>query len=154
MIFFLATMSWRAACSEVLQFRIFLDTTNQQSAGLKFVFFLFIFSFFCFGSVFTRAFVEKNYQELKYLNPTTPFLIRLRDGAPTQVWARYEHGEEEVAELEGKSEAECEEAFKALVMKATPHAKRENVDYVIAAGEEGTASSLLSSLYHLQQAFF
>lgn len=30
------------------------------------------------------------------LNPTTPFLIRARDGAQTELWVKYDFGEEEV----------------------------------------------------------
>merc|ERR1711991_221279 len=112
-------MSWRASCNRVSQFRIFLDTTNKQSAGLK-------------------SFVEKNYPELKVLNPTTPFLIRMRDGASSQVWARYADGAEESTNLDGASEEQCEAAFKALVAKAVePTNVQPDVEYVVAAGQEG-----------------
>lgn len=29
------------------------------------------------------------------LNPTTPFLIRARDGAKTELWVKYDFGQEE-----------------------------------------------------------
>ncbi|KAE9611113.1 putative ribosomal protein/NADH dehydrogenase [Lupinus albus] len=36
-----------------------------------------------------RAFVEKNYKELKTLNPKLPILIRECKGVEPQLWARY-----------------------------------------------------------------
>lgn len=36
-----------------------------------------------------RAFVEKNYQDLKALNPKFPILIRECRGIEPQLWARY-----------------------------------------------------------------
>ena len=44
----------------------------------------------------SREFVGNNYDELKTLNPTTPFLIRARDGAKTELWVKYDFGQEEV----------------------------------------------------------
>jgi len=38
---------------------------------------------------FIRAFVEKNYKELKALNPKLPILIRECHGVEPQLWARY-----------------------------------------------------------------
>ncbi|PWA67455.1 NADH-ubiquinone oxidoreductase B8 subunit [Artemisia annua] len=37
----------------------------------------------------TRAFVEKNYTELKKANPKLPILIRECSGTQPQLWARY-----------------------------------------------------------------
>lgn len=36
-----------------------------------------------------RTFVEKNYKDLKSLNPKFPFLIRECSGIQPQMWARY-----------------------------------------------------------------
>ena len=36
-----------------------------------------------------RAFVEKNYKELKKANPKLPILIRECSGTEPQLWARY-----------------------------------------------------------------
>ncbi|KAJ0471036.1 putative ribosomal protein/NADH dehydrogenase [Helianthus annuus] len=37
----------------------------------------------------TRAFIEKNYKELKKANPKLPILIREYSGTEPQLWARY-----------------------------------------------------------------
>ncbi|KAJ0661747.1 putative ribosomal protein/NADH dehydrogenase [Helianthus annuus] len=37
----------------------------------------------------TRAFIEKNYKELKKANPKLPILIRECSGTEPQLWARY-----------------------------------------------------------------
>lgn len=38
---------------------------------------------------YPRSFVEKNYKELKTLNPKLPILIRECSGVEPQLWARY-----------------------------------------------------------------
>ena len=38
---------------------------------------------------YLREFVEKNYKELKTLNPKLPILIRECSGVEPQLWARY-----------------------------------------------------------------
>ncbi|RDX69747.1 NADH dehydrogenase [ubiquinone] 1 alpha subcomplex subunit 2, partial [Mucuna pruriens] len=58
-----------------------------------------------------RAFVERNYKELKTLNPKLPILIRECSGVEPQLWARYDLGVEKGIKLEGLSEAQI---FKAL----------------------------------------
>ncbi|KAK2406169.1 NADH dehydrogenase [ubiquinone] 1 alpha subcomplex subunit [Trifolium repens] len=51
-----------------------------------------------------RAFVEKNYKELKTLNPKLPILIRECRGVEPQLWARYDLGVEKGIKLEGMTE--------------------------------------------------
>ncbi|KAJ0765198.1 putative ribosomal protein/NADH dehydrogenase [Helianthus annuus] len=41
------------------------------------------------ASASTRAFVEKNYKELKKANPKLPILIRECSATQPQLWARY-----------------------------------------------------------------
>lgn len=114
-------MSWRAAVSaNARQIRIFFDSSAKEGAGL-------------------RSFVEKNYQELKMLNPATPFLIRLRDGAPTQIWIKDHNGDEMMRALDGASEEQCEAALRELVLTAgkEPVAVEPIADYVVEFGHEG-----------------
>ncbi|KAF8040537.1 hypothetical protein BT93_B2691 [Corymbia citriodora subsp. variegata] len=58
-----------------------------------------------------RSFVEKNYKELKTLNPKLPILIRECRGTEPQLWVRYDFGVEKGIRLDGLSE---EQIFKAL----------------------------------------
>ncbi|XP_015901253.2 NADH dehydrogenase [ubiquinone] 1 alpha subcomplex subunit 2 [Ziziphus jujuba] len=62
-----------------------------------------------------RAFVEKNYKELKTLNPKLPILIRECSGIEPQIWARYDMGVERGVRLEGLSEAQISKALEDLV---------------------------------------
>ncbi|KAL4286358.1 hypothetical protein AHAS_Ahas19G0078200 [Arachis hypogaea] len=62
-----------------------------------------------------RTFVEKNYKELKTLNPKLPILIRECSGAEPQLWARYDFGVEKGIKLEGLSEAQISKALEDLV---------------------------------------
>ncbi|KAF4358102.1 hypothetical protein F8388_009385 [Cannabis sativa] len=62
----------------------------------------------------TRAFVEKNYQDLKALNPKLPFLIRECRGVEPQLWARYDMGVERGVRLEGLSEPQILKALEDL----------------------------------------
>ncbi|KAH1111892.1 hypothetical protein AAZX31_04G162900 [Glycine max] len=63
----------------------------------------------------TRAFVERNYKELKTLNPKLPILIRECSGVEPQLWARYDLGVEKGIKLEGLSEAQIFKALEDLV---------------------------------------
>uniref|UniRef100_A0A7N2L7P4 Ribosomal protein/NADH dehydrogenase domain-containing protein n=1 Tax=Quercus lobata TaxID=97700 RepID=A0A7N2L7P4_QUELO len=64
-------MAWRGQLSRNLkELRILLCQTSPASSS-------------------TRAFVEKNYKELKTLNPKLPILIRESRGIEPQLWARY-----------------------------------------------------------------
>ncbi|KAG2702916.1 hypothetical protein I3843_06G106400 [Carya illinoinensis] len=63
----------------------------------------------------TRAFVEKNYKDLKTLNPKLPILIRECSGVEPQLWARYDMGVERGIRLEGLNEAQILKALEDLV---------------------------------------
>lgn len=63
----------------------------------------------------TRSFVEKNYKDLKTLNPKLPILIRECSGIEPQLWARYDFGVEKGIRLEGLSEAQISKALEDLV---------------------------------------
>ncbi|XP_028765252.1 NADH dehydrogenase [ubiquinone] 1 alpha subcomplex subunit 2-like isoform X1 [Neltuma alba] len=63
----------------------------------------------------TRAFVEKNYKELKTLNPKLPILIRECSGVEPQLWARYDLGVEKGIRLEGLTEDQISKALQDLV---------------------------------------
>ncbi|KAK2448542.1 NADH dehydrogenase [ubiquinone] 1 alpha subcomplex subunit [Trifolium repens] len=62
-----------------------------------------------------RAFVEKNYKELKTLNPKLPILIRECSGVEPQLWARYDLGVEKGIKLEGMTEPQILKALEDLV---------------------------------------
>ncbi|CAL0306005.1 unnamed protein product [Lupinus luteus] len=62
-----------------------------------------------------RAFVEKNYTELKNLNPKLPILIRESKGVEPQLWARYDLGVEKGIKLEGLTEQQISKALEGLV---------------------------------------
>ncbi|KAK2394805.1 NADH dehydrogenase [ubiquinone] 1 alpha subcomplex subunit [Trifolium repens] len=64
-----------------------------------------------------RAFVEKNYKELKTLNPKLPILIRECSGVEPQLWARYDLGVEKGIKLEGMTEPQILKALEDLVGK-------------------------------------
>ncbi|BAT79559.1 NADH dehydrogenase [ubiquinone] 1 alpha subcomplex subunit 2-like [Vigna umbellata] len=66
------------------------------------------------ASASARAFVEKNYKELKTLNPKLPILIRECSGVEPQLWARYDLGVEKAIKLEGLSEAQISKALEDL----------------------------------------
>ncbi|XP_020416967.1 NADH dehydrogenase [ubiquinone] 1 alpha subcomplex subunit 2 isoform X2 [Prunus persica] len=64
-------MAWRGKLSQNLkELRVLLCQSSPSSAT-------------------TRTFVEKNYKDLKSLNPKLPILIRECRGIEPQLWARY-----------------------------------------------------------------
>ncbi|MQL71017.1 hypothetical protein Taro_003337 [Colocasia esculenta] len=64
-------MAWRSQISRnVKELRFLYCQTSPASAS-------------------TREFVQRNYKELKTLNPRFPFLIRECSGVEPQIWARY-----------------------------------------------------------------
>lgn len=67
------------------------------------------------ASTEARAFVEKNYKELKALNPKLPILIRECRGVEPQLWARYDFGVEKGIRLDGMNEAQISKALEDLV---------------------------------------
>lgn len=96
-------MAWRGSISKSMkELRILLCQSSPASAPTRFQFdqnqslrseifqcsisvrfsdFFFVFRF--------RTFVEKNYKDLKSLNPKFPILIRECSGIQPQMWARY-----------------------------------------------------------------
>ncbi|CAL5195494.1 unnamed protein product [Lathyrus oleraceus] len=62
-----------------------------------------------------RAFVEKNYKELKTLNPKLPILIRECSGVEPQLWARYDLGVEKGIKLEGMTEPQISKVLEDMV---------------------------------------
>ncbi len=74
------------------------------------------------------------------LNPDVNILIRLREGAPTQIWAKYDL-REEVRELDSASEAQVEAALRDLVQKGAAEPRGvpapSSVEHVIEGGSEG-----------------
>ncbi|WCJ41905.1 NADH dehydrogenase [ubiquinone] 1 alpha subcomplex subunit 2 [Euphorbia peplus] len=67
------------------------------------------------GSSSARAFVEKNYKDLKTLNPKLPILIRECSGIEPELWARYDMGVERGIRLEGMNETQISKALENLV---------------------------------------
>lgn len=63
------------------------------------------------SSVGVRKFIEKNYVDLKKVNPNTPILIRECSSVQPKLWARYELGKEEHVNLTNMNDAQV---FKAL----------------------------------------
>ncbi|KAK4753659.1 hypothetical protein SAY87_001763 [Trapa incisa] len=59
-----------------------------------------------------RSFVEKNYRDLKTLNPKLPILIRECRGVEPQLWVRYDYGVEKGIHLDGLSEGQILKALK------------------------------------------
>ncbi|XP_057969941.1 NADH dehydrogenase [ubiquinone] 1 alpha subcomplex subunit 2 [Malania oleifera] len=67
------------------------------------------------ASSHARAFVERNYKDLKTLNPKFPILIRECSGVEPQLWARYDMGVERSIRLEGMTETQISRAIEELV---------------------------------------
>ncbi|KAK1394603.1 NADH-ubiquinone oxidoreductase B8 subunit [Heracleum sosnowskyi] len=63
----------------------------------------------------TRSFVEKNYKDLKKVNPRLPILIRECSGTNPQLWARYDMGVEKGVRLDGMSEEQISRTLQGLV---------------------------------------
>ena len=90
-------MSWRGLISrKMLELRFNMCGSSAGSAG-------------------ARAFVQKNYEELKLLNPNFPFLIRPAEGIKARVTATYDWGAERTASLEGLDEDGVARELKRLV---------------------------------------
>ncbi|KAF3453378.1 hypothetical protein FNV43_RR03818 [Rhamnella rubrinervis] len=90
-------MAWRGQLSQNLkELRILLCQSSPSSST-------------------ARAFVEKNYKDLKTLNPKFPILIRECRGIEPQMWARFDFGVERGVRLEGLSEAQISKTLEDLV---------------------------------------
>ncbi|KAJ0988362.1 hypothetical protein J5N97_006718 [Dioscorea zingiberensis] len=59
-------------------------------------------------------FVEKNYTDLKTLNPKLPILIRECRGVEPLLWARYDMGVERCVRLDGLTETQINEKLEEL----------------------------------------
>uniref|UniRef100_A0A2P2K0V5 Ribosomal protein/NADH dehydrogenase domain-containing protein n=1 Tax=Rhizophora mucronata TaxID=61149 RepID=A0A2P2K0V5_RHIMU len=89
-------MAWRGQLSKNLkELRILLCQSSPSSSS-------------------TRAFVEKNYRDIKALNPKLPILIRECSGIEPQLWARYDMGFERGIRLEGLNEEQISKALEEL----------------------------------------
>ncbi|KAG6788058.1 hypothetical protein POTOM_004111 [Populus tomentosa] len=89
-------MAWRGQLSKNLkELRILLCQSSPSSSS-------------------TRTFIEKNYKDLKTLNPKLPILIRECNGIEPQLWARYDFGVERGVRLEGLSEVQISKALEEL----------------------------------------
>ncbi len=91
-------MSWRSAISQsVRELRFQISQTSNTSAGV-------------------RAFLQKNYGELKAANPRLPILVRERqDIERPRVVARLDFGKEVAVDVANASDAEVERLVKGLV---------------------------------------
>ncbi|XP_021756243.1 NADH dehydrogenase [ubiquinone] 1 alpha subcomplex subunit 2-like [Chenopodium quinoa] len=90
-------MAWRGQLSKNLkELRVLFCQTSPASAE-------------------ARTFVEKNYKELKTLNPKLPILIRESRGVEPQLWARYDFGVEKGVRLDGMNEGQISKALEDLV---------------------------------------
>ncbi|XP_034690986.1 NADH dehydrogenase [ubiquinone] 1 alpha subcomplex subunit 2 [Vitis riparia] len=89
-------MAWRGQLSRNLkELRILFCQTSPASSS-------------------ARAFVERNYKDLKTLNPKVPILIRECNGTRPQLWARYDMGVERGIHLEGLTEEQISKAVEDL----------------------------------------
>ncbi len=61
-----------------------------------------------------RNFIEKNYVDLKKLNPKTPILIRECSNIEPKLWARYEFGQENNLSLSNMNESQVLSAVEKL----------------------------------------
>ncbi|QHN96624.1 NADH dehydrogenase [ubiquinone] 1 alpha subcomplex subunit [Arachis hypogaea] len=96
-IIFRESMAWRGNLSKnIRELRFLMCQSSPASSS-------------------ARTFVEKNYKELKTLNPKLPILIRECSGAEPQLWARFDFGVEKGIKLEGLSEAQISKALEDLV---------------------------------------
>ncbi|ERN06434.1 hypothetical protein AMTRI_Chr06g169260 [Amborella trichopoda] len=90
-------MAWRGHLSRNLkELRVLFCQTSPASAS-------------------TREFVQRNYTDLKTLNPTFPILVRECSGVEPQLWARYDFGVERCVRLEGLTETQITKKLEELV---------------------------------------
>ncbi|TYZ58007.1 hypothetical protein PybrP1_003502 [[Pythium] brassicae (nom. inval.)] len=108
-------MSWRAQISRSIQeLRFVACDTSQHSHGL-------------------RTFFQKNYLELKMLNPRTPFVYREADDMEPFVYARYDWGVEKQVFVHNKSDKEVLDVIKDLVEHGFTLPKSPESDILVAA---------------------
>jgi NADH dehydrogenase (ubiquinone) 1 alpha subcomplex subunit 2 len=66
------------------------------------------------SSAGVRAFIEKNYVDLKRLNPLTPILIRECSDVEPKLWARHEFGHEKSLSLTNMNESQVLNALENI----------------------------------------
>eukprot|EP01121_Diplochlamys_sp_Union-15-3_P006757 TRINITY_DN1727_c1_g1_i1.p1 TRINITY_DN1727_c1_g1~~TRINITY_DN1727_c1_g1_i1.p1 ORF type:complete len:133 (+),score=20.85 TRINITY_DN1727_c1_g1_i1:48-446(+) len=97
-------MSWRARLSRNLQeIRILFNTRVSGNETLP-----------AEDSVGVVNFINKNYAELKHLNPRLPILIRNGPDATPRLWARYDYGAEAYRDIAFSNEEDILEKLKEL----------------------------------------
>ncbi|GAB9475441.1 Nadh dehydrogenase [Globisporangium polare] len=107
-------MSWRAQISRSIQeLRFVACETSQSSQGL-------------------RTFFRKNYEELKMLNPRTPFVYREAEEMEPFVYARFDWGVEKQVFVQNKSDKEILDIVKGLVEHGFTLPKSPESDIVVA----------------------
>jgi hypothetical protein len=76
--------------------------------------------------------------------------VRLRPGAPTQVWGVYDTTEESV-ELEGASEAQVEAAVRGLVLRGATAERgvpaHPSVEYIVEGGTQNLNRDPWQNMY-------
>ncbi len=77
-------------------------------------------------------------------------LIRLREGAQTQVWAVYDT-RDVVKELDGATESQAEAALRDLVLRGQTEERgvprHPSVEYVVEGGRDGLDSDPWQNMY-------
>ncbi|DBA02672.1 TPA: hypothetical protein N0F65_010497 [Lagenidium giganteum] len=98
----------------VRELRFVACDTSQHSSGL-------------------RTFFRKNYEELKMLNPNTPFIYREADEMEPFVYARYDWGNEKQVFVHNKNDKEITEVLRGLVEFGKTLPKSPESDILVAA---------------------
>ncbi|KDO29356.1 hypothetical protein SPRG_05892 [Saprolegnia parasitica CBS 223.65] len=108
-------MSWRAQISRnVQELRFVACSTSESSSGL-------------------RTFFRRNYNELKMLNPRTPFVYREAEELKPFVYARYDWGKEKQVFLDDKTPDEITRILKDLVDHGASLPRSPESDILLAA---------------------
>ncbi|OQR97854.1 hypothetical protein ACHHYP_09871 [Achlya hypogyna] len=108
-------MSWRAQISRnVQELRFVACATSESSSGL-------------------RKFFRRNYNELKMLNPRTPFVYREAEDLEPFVYARYDWGVEKQVYLNNKNADEITRILKDLVEHGEKLPRSPESDILLAA---------------------
>lgn len=93
-------MSWhRALASKIRELRLVCCQTSPHSEGV-------------------RAFISKNYTQVKAQAPEFPFIVRECENAIPLVVARYDFGVEKKVCVEGFSEKDVNQAVEDLIKQA------------------------------------
>ncbi|RHY22034.1 hypothetical protein DYB25_013346 [Aphanomyces astaci] len=107
-------MSWRAQISRNIQeIRIVACSTSESSNGL-------------------RKFFRRNYEELKMLNPKTPFVYREAEDVEPFVYARFDWGVEQQVYVKNKSADDVLRVLKELNQFGESSARSPESDILLA----------------------